>query len=116
MKTNPPLNQVSIFFLPLTFVTSIFGMSNMPDDHWSKTFGITMATVCVPFFLLIGFLNTTSGMEIFREKWHKFVAWARRDRVVGNKPELDTIGPGTSSLVMFANIQTLADLMQGIQE
>lgn len=27
------LTLVSIFFLPLTFVTSVFGMTNMPQKH-----------------------------------------------------------------------------------
>ncbi|PVH71167.1 hypothetical protein DL98DRAFT_553765 [Cadophora sp. DSE1049] len=63
------LTLVSIFFLPLTFVTSVFGMSNMPSEGF-KDFTITMVAVCVPFFLLIGSLNTTSGMEFWRSKYH----------------------------------------------
>lgn len=46
-------------------------MTNMPTEHQFKWFGITMATVCIPFFLLIGSLNTTSGMEFWRSKWHQ---------------------------------------------
>lgn len=42
----------------------------MPTEHQFKWFGIVMATVCIPFFLLIGSLNTTSGMEFWRTKWH----------------------------------------------
>ncbi|CZR64326.1 uncharacterized protein PAC_14224 [Phialocephala subalpina] len=72
------LTLVSIFFLPLTFVTSVFGMTNMPTDHQFKVFGIVMATVCVPFFLLIGSLNTTSGMEFWRSKWHQLLRWIFR--------------------------------------
>ncbi|KAE9369731.1 hypothetical protein N431DRAFT_52754 [Stipitochalara longipes BDJ] len=69
------LTLVSIFFLPLTFVTSVFGMSNIPPEHFFKWFGITMATVCIPFFLLIGSLNTNSGMEFWRGKWHQLLDW-----------------------------------------
>lgn len=72
-------NQVSIFFLPLTFVTSVFGMSNMPDKIEFTDFTITMVAVCVPFFLLIGSLNTTSGMEFWRSKWHIMLAWVFRN-------------------------------------
>ncbi|PBP20018.1 hypothetical protein BUE80_DR009146 [Diplocarpon rosae] len=72
------LTLVSIFFLPLTFVTSVFGMTNMPTERDFKWFGVTMATVCIPFFLLIGSLNTTSGMTFWRGKWHQFLAWAFR--------------------------------------
>lgn len=72
------LTLVSIFFLPLTFVTSVFGMTNMPQDHVFTSFGIVMATVCVPFFVLIGFLNTTAGMEFWRDKWHRLLAWITR--------------------------------------
>ncbi|KAK6592431.1 CorA Mg2+ transport-like protein [Botrytis cinerea] len=54
------LTMVSIFFLPLTFVTSVYGMTNMTTDHDFTPFAITMATVCVPFFFLVGALNTTS--------------------------------------------------------
>ncbi|TVY17373.1 hypothetical protein LARI1_G004803 [Lachnellula arida] len=69
------LTLVSIFFLPLTFVTSVFGMTNMPTQHQFKWFGIVMATVCIPFFLLIGSLNTTSGMEFWRSKWQYLLSY-----------------------------------------
>ncbi|KAI6909121.1 hypothetical protein KC334_g4225 [Hortaea werneckii] len=76
------LTLVSIFFLPLTFVTSVFGMSNMPTAQHYNTFGIVTAVVCVPFFVLIGSLNTTRGMHFWHEKsrvaLHKlaiFIAW-----------------------------------------
>ncbi|KAF2457149.1 hypothetical protein BDY21DRAFT_345077 [Lineolata rhizophorae] len=59
------LTVVNIFFLPLTFVTSVFGMTNMPDNHEFKTFAIVMASVCIPFFLLIGTLNTNKGYDFF---------------------------------------------------
>ncbi|KAL3426352.1 hypothetical protein PVAG01_03143 [Phlyctema vagabunda] len=68
------LTLVSIFFLPLTFVTSVFGMTNMSTEHTFNTFGIVMATVCIPFFFLIGSLNTTQGMEFWIGKWHALLS------------------------------------------
>ncbi|KAL9093891.1 MAG: hypothetical protein Q9165_003814 [Trypethelium subeluteriae] len=62
------LTLVSIFFLPLTFVTSVFGMTNMPEGAHFWMFGVVTATVCIPFFVLIGSLNTTRGMRFWREK------------------------------------------------
>jgi hypothetical protein len=65
------LTLVNIFFLPLTFVTSVFGMTNMNPDAGFWRFGVTMATVCVPFFLLIGSMNTSRGMQFWTEQAHK---------------------------------------------
>ncbi|KAM3416377.1 hypothetical protein BST61_g7976 [Cercospora zeina] len=62
------LTLVSIFFLPLTFVTSVFGMTNMPEERQYWHFGIVTSTVCIPFFILIGSLNTVRGMTFWREK------------------------------------------------
>jgi len=54
-------------------------MTNMPSqDSGFKNFAIVMAVVCVPFFLLIGSLNTTSGMEFWRDKWHMVADRVRR--------------------------------------
>ncbi|KAL2072100.1 hypothetical protein VTL71DRAFT_11443 [Oculimacula yallundae] len=85
------LTLVSIFFLPLTFVTSVFGMSNMPSKIEFTDFTITMVAVCVPFFLLIGSLNTTSGMEFWRHKWHIVLAWLFRnpELLLEDKPKPD---------------------------
>jgi hypothetical protein len=47
----------------------------MPTEHQFKWFGVVMATVCIPFFLLIGSLNTTSGMEFWRSKWHQLLSY-----------------------------------------
>jgi hypothetical protein len=67
------LTLVSILFLPLIFVTSVFGMTNMPSEGSFEPFGITMAAVCVPFFLLIGSLNTSSGFTFWRNKWYSLL-------------------------------------------
>jgi hypothetical protein len=62
------LTLVSTFFLPLTFVTSIFGMTNMLTEQNYTAFAVVIATVCVPFFVLIGLFNTTGGPRIWLDK------------------------------------------------
>ncbi|KAM0814002.1 hypothetical protein AB5N19_14004 [Seiridium cardinale] len=66
------LTMVSIFFLPLTFVTSVFGMTSMPTDEQYWNFGIVTACVCIPFFVLVGSLNSNRGMHF----------WSRKTQVV----------------------------------
>ena len=62
------LTLVTIFFLPLTFVTSVFGMTNMdPNDSFWR-FGVVTACICFPTYLLIGSLNTTRGLEFWSQK------------------------------------------------
>lgn len=70
------LTLVSIFFLPLTFVTSVFGMTNMPpkgkyplvfvfgdillikSTGSFRPFGIVTAAICVPTYFLIVSVNS----------------------------------------------------------
>ncbi|KAJ4299521.1 hypothetical protein N0V90_004766 [Kalmusia sp. IMI 367209] len=72
------LTIVNLFFMPLTFVTSVFGMTNMPADpspFWP--FAITLAAVCVPFFSLIGFLSTDFGYRIWAAKTKQVYRWLK---------------------------------------
>ncbi|OMP86659.1 hypothetical protein BK809_0003831 [Diplodia seriata] len=62
------LTLINIFFMPLTFVTSVFGMTNMSTEHTFWEFGTVLVVVCVPFFLLIGSLNTTKGYEFWKAR------------------------------------------------
>lgn len=55
------LATVSVFFLPLTYVTSVFGMTNMPTEQNYWMFGAVTAAVCVPFFTLVISLNNERG-------------------------------------------------------
>lgn len=66
------LTLVTIFFLPLTFVTSVFGMTNMnPKDNFAR-FGIVTLVICLPTYMLIGSLNTERGFEFWTRKIHMF--------------------------------------------
>ena len=64
-----------MIFVPLTFVTSVYGMTNMDTRPTFWKFGVTLATVCVPFFLLIGFLNTDNGYRFWAEKTAAIYRW-----------------------------------------
>ncbi|KAM0564481.1 hypothetical protein ACHAPJ_000695 [Fusarium lateritium] len=61
------LTMISMIFLPLTFVTSVFGMTafTIPATDWR--FALTMILVCVPFMLLITFLQTHSFSLLLRK-------------------------------------------------
>lgn len=72
------LTLVTIFFLPLTFVTSVFGMTNMPPEDSFRPFGIVIVIICVPTYMLIGSLNTTSGVHFWRRKTKQFLSFVGR--------------------------------------
>ncbi|KAF5022121.1 hypothetical protein F66182_5824 [Fusarium sp. NRRL 66182] len=61
------LTTISMIFLPLTFVTSVFGMTvfTIPATDWR--FALTMILVCVPFTLLITLLQTRSFGLLLRK-------------------------------------------------
>ncbi|KAF4635396.1 hypothetical protein G7Y89_g2702 [Cudoniella acicularis] len=70
------LTLVNMFFLSLTFVTSVFGMTNMSVEPTFWCFGLVLTTVCVPFFLLIGSMNTNRGMWFWHEQVHTLFSHA----------------------------------------
>lgn len=59
------LTLVTIFFLPRTFVTSVFGMTNMPPSADFVRFGIVTAVICLPTYMLIGSLGSESGFQFW---------------------------------------------------
>jgi ribosomal protein L13E len=69
-------------------VTSVYGMTNMDTTPTFWQFGVTLATVCVPFFILIGFLNTDAGYRFFHEKTKSVRRWLR-PKPNQNKSEQD---------------------------
>ncbi|KAI4669081.1 uncharacterized protein J4E79_001124 [Alternaria viburni] len=72
------LTIVNLFFMPLTFVTSVFGMTNMPESPAKFTpFAIVLVTICIPFFSIIGFLSTKYGYSIWAQKTKELWRWLR---------------------------------------
>ncbi|KAI4918927.1 uncharacterized protein J4E92_000848 [Alternaria infectoria] len=72
------LTIVNLFFMPLTFVTSVFGMTNMPESPANFTpFAIVLVTICIPFFSIIGFLSTKYGYSIWAQKTKELWRWLR---------------------------------------
>ncbi|KAK1831254.1 hypothetical protein QBC39DRAFT_372136 [Podospora conica] len=76
------LTNVAMVFLPLTFVTSVFGIQTFTIRVEDWQFMATMLGVCIPFFVLILVLQTRPAMEMVR-KWGRAVAGAGRGRVYG---------------------------------
>ncbi|KAK4938404.1 hypothetical protein LTR10_021121 [Elasticomyces elasticus] len=57
------LTLVTLFYLPLTFVTSIYGMTNMPTDHSYFPFAVTCIGICIPTYLLILVVNNPDNVR-----------------------------------------------------
>ena len=85
------LTLVTIFFLPLTFVTSVFGMTNMDPNEGFRHFGIVTVAICVPTYILIGSLNTDGGLQLWSRgthwlRYHALYTMARTFHFFGFKP------------------------------
>lgn len=52
------LTMISMIFLPLTFVTSVFGITEFTIAPSDWRFAVTMVLVCVPFMAIIVLLQT----------------------------------------------------------
>ncbi|RVX65848.1 hypothetical protein B0A52_10305 [Exophiala mesophila] len=51
------LTMVTLFYLPLQTVTSIFGMTNMPEDDGYLPFALATLGICIPTYLIIVVVN-----------------------------------------------------------
>ncbi|KAL9945772.1 hypothetical protein D7B24_008142 [Verticillium nonalfalfae] len=60
------LTLSSMVFLPLTFVTSVFGITEFTIPPSDFRFALTMVLVCVPFILLLILLQTRTGYSLFK--------------------------------------------------
>ena len=97
------LTLVTIFFLPLTFVTSVFGMTNMNPNEGFVRFGIVTVVICLPTYMLIGSLGSESGFNfwkrhtkmLFEKRFYKKKLAALLD-IFGYRPkwvQMQTISP-----------------------
>ncbi|KAK4232000.1 hypothetical protein QBC38DRAFT_465130 [Podospora fimiseda] len=67
------LTSVSMIFLPLTFVVSIFSITTIDIKISDPRFAITVISVCIPFFLLILLLQTRASMVLARKIGRGFI-------------------------------------------
>ena len=99
------LTLVTIFFLPLTFVTSVFGMTNMPPNDNFVRFGFVTAAICLPTYLVIGSLGSERALQFWKQhighylgaQYYKqrFVRWlgyfrSRPRGTVAKEPAIET--------------------------
>ncbi|KAL7918198.1 hypothetical protein ACQKWADRAFT_304764 [Trichoderma austrokoningii] len=61
------LTVISMLFLPLTFVTSVFGITELhiPVTDWR--FPVTMVLVCVPFLILLYLIQTRPFIQCIQK-------------------------------------------------
>ncbi|KAG9194048.1 hypothetical protein G6011_04083 [Alternaria panax] len=88
------LTIVNLFFMPLTFVTSVFGMTNMPESpapFWP--FAIVLVAICIPFFSIIGFLSTKYGYAIWAQKTKELWRWLRPSATSKVPDDTDLVPP-----------------------
>ncbi|KIW93125.1 uncharacterized protein Z519_05730 [Cladophialophora bantiana CBS 173.52] len=57
------LTLVTLFYLPLSYVTGIYGMTNMPPNDSFLPFAITTVGICIPTYLLIVIVNNPHGVK-----------------------------------------------------
>ena len=72
------LTMISMIFLPLTFVTSVFGITEFTIAPTDWRFAVTMVLVCVPFMGLVVLLQTNGFAVLVRRCRQGFVAVLRR--------------------------------------
>ncbi|KAL1596468.1 hypothetical protein SLS60_009114 [Paraconiothyrium brasiliense] len=78
------LTVVNVLFLPLSFITGVFGMTNMPEDADFAKFGTVLVAVCLPLFALIGFASSHRGYTHIRTRAGRVLAWVKAN-VAGPK-------------------------------
>lgn len=62
------LTSLSMVFLPLTFVTSVWSMTGFPLDVDDWQFPATMLCACVPFLVFVLLVQTRAGMEFLTSR------------------------------------------------
>ncbi|KAF9873510.1 GTPase-activator protein for ras-like GTPase containing protein [Colletotrichum karsti] len=64
----------SMVFLPLTFVISVFGITEFTISPQDWRFAVTMVCVCVPFIIALILLQTRAGYSLARYTF-VFITW-----------------------------------------
>ncbi|CZT21516.1 uncharacterized protein RCC_07379 [Ramularia collo-cygni] len=72
------LTLVNLFFLPLTFVTSVFGMEILPEHEPMWRFAAVTVAICLPCFILIGSLNSTAGLIWWQSRFSEIWNYLRK--------------------------------------
>ncbi|KIW76671.1 hypothetical protein Z517_09115 [Fonsecaea pedrosoi CBS 271.37] len=57
------LTLVTLFYLPLSYVTGIYGMTNMPPNDSFLPFAMTTLGICIPTYLLIVIVNNPNAVK-----------------------------------------------------
>ncbi|KFA75863.1 hypothetical protein S40288_01951 [Stachybotrys chartarum IBT 40288] len=60
------LTMISMIFLPLTFVTSVFGITEFTISASDWRFALTMVLVCVPFMIVVFLFQTRTFHVVIR--------------------------------------------------
>ncbi|KAE9572380.1 hypothetical protein CGCF415_v008555 [Colletotrichum fructicola] len=63
----------SMVFLPLTFVTSVFGITEFTISPQDWRFAVTMVCVCVPFLIALIMLQTRAGYSLAKHTFAAFI-------------------------------------------
>lgn len=76
------LTMISMIFLPLTFVTSVFGITEFTISPTDWRFALTMVLVCVPFMAVVVLLQTNGFTFLARRGKEGLLAMVARYRGV----------------------------------
>jgi Mg2+ and Co2+ transporter CorA len=95
------LTLVTIFFLPLTFCTSVYGMSTINEEEGFTKFGGVVIAICLPTYLLILVINYRTFQKTVAKcawpvvwtvaKYRMGMGWAQRynDKYILRKQTLE---------------------------
>ncbi|KJY01380.1 hypothetical protein TI39_contig293g00003 [Zymoseptoria brevis] len=90
------LTLVNLFFLPLTFVASVFGMEILPDREPLWRFAAVTVAICLPCFILVDSLNSRAGLHWWRSKCYAVWNSLRRMRPGSHSSNDDDDSPAFS--------------------
>lgn len=63
---------ITVFFLPLGFVTSVFGMQNMPQSAPFDNFAVTLVAICIPTYLIMIAIWPTNPMQRWKKRFETY--------------------------------------------